>query len=188
MALTLEEIKKLPPRERIQKLREFEAEQKKLREDEEKRRKNEEEEIIKKSIEEITEEQEKQEEEEIKLEEKKEKEKKKQESLEEIAHEAHSENQNKKPDYLAAHQEYITRLSRIPNAELSVSTNELRESFEQRGYLTQKQLSYAEHIQEAIKAKKEAGYNPGGRSGFEMSEAEKTISEMLNPLKKMAYR
>ena len=183
--LTLEEIKKLPARERIQKLREFEEEQKRLKAEEEKKRKNEEEEIIKKSIEELTEEEDKAEEEEKLIKEEKEK-KQKQESLEEIAETAQQTEQ--KPGVnknYALINKYGARLSHMPPTELSNELFELRESFEERNYLTPSQQQKRDALGEAIYQQNKRGYFKDDESRRVLNKMEEAFEEMRNPLKKV---
>ncbi|HIH39689.1 TPA: hypothetical protein HA219_03145 [Candidatus Woesearchaeota archaeon] len=182
--LTLEQIKKLPAKERIPKLREFEEEQKKLKAEEEKKRKQEEEEIIKKSIEELTEEDEKAEEEEVLQKEEKEK-KQKQESLEEIAEAAPSSGKTERNSAYVSIQEYGARLSHIPPTELSNKIFGLRETFEERSYLTQEQQRERDALGEAVYQQNKMGYfkDEGSRRLF--SKMEDAFEEMRNPLKKV---
>lgn len=186
--LTLEEIKKLPARERIQRLREFEEEQKKIKAEEEKKRKTEEEEIIKKSIEELTEEEQKQEEEEVLQKEEKEK-KQKQESLEEIAETAPETQQ--KPGTQGATQNYALiqaygeRESHHPPLEIFDKVLDLRESFEQKGYLTQAEQQKMSIDREAVYQQNKRGYFKDEESRRLFNQMEEAFEEMRNPLKKV---
>ncbi len=182
--LTLEEIKKLPARERIPRLREFEEEQKKLKAEEEKKRKQEEEEIIKKSIEELTEEEEQTEEEEKLIKEEQEK-RQKQESLEEIAEAAPPSEKTGGNSAYVSIQAYGARMSHTPPPELSTAIFELRESFEERNYLTRDQQQKRDVLEEAVYQQNKMGYfkDEGSRRLF--SQMEDALGEMRNPLKKV---
>ncbi len=182
--LTLEEIKKLPARERIPKLREFEEEQQKLKAEEEKKRKQEEEEIIKKSIEELTEEEEKVEEEEKLIKEEKEK-KQKQESLEEIAESAPTTQKQTGNSAYVSMQEDGAILSHIPPTELSNKVFGLRESFEERNYLTPDQQKERDVLGEAIYQQNKMGYFNNEESRKLFNQMEDAFEEMKNPLKKV---
>ncbi len=172
--LTIEEIKKLPPRIRIERLREFEAEQKKKREEEEKKSKQEEEEIIRKSIDEIA-----KEERDIEEEEEKSKEKKKpEESLEEIAEEAKPlvRDQGAQP-----YRTNISEYARRPATELLSDLRELDERGE-RGYFTKQEQYMFQNRAEAIQNKEQSGYKANQQAMFAMSEAEKIIERNKNKL------
>lgn len=182
MALTLEEIKKLPPQARIQKIKEFEEEQKKKREEEEKKFKKEEEEIIKRTIEELTEEKHKDEEEEKKI--KEEVKKKEIVPLEQIAEEAKpSKEKDRREEYQVKQSEYVSKLSRRPISELYSQLSEIKEQFEERGYLNQNQIDKAQNLTEAVYQKERSGYKPGERAKFLMSEAERVREEMEDLIK-----
>jgi translation initiation factor 4G len=181
MPLTLEEIKKLPPKERIEKLKEFEEEQKRLKEAEEKKRKQESEAILRRSIEEIAEEEKKEEEEEEKELEKEElSKKKKEESLEEIAETAPAKKQEEQKAY-DREQAYVTGLSRQPTSELYADVNKLRSSFEQKGYLNPRESERAELLRGAFYEKEKSGYDANERSQLMMREAERALEELQDP-------
>jgi len=172
--LTLEEIKKLPPKERIEKLKEFEKKQKSILEKE----KEEAETILKKSLEDIAK---KTEEEEVKDKEDKDSKDKKEESLEEIADKAPKKPADEQQQYIVE-QQYS--LSKQPTTELYQKANELRDSFTQRGYLTNDQQHEAENIYNAFKNKEESGYKANKRSKEFMDAAQKVLHDMMNPMDK----
>ena len=180
MAITLEDIKKLPPKERMAKLKEFEAEQKKKREEEEKKLEKEEEEIVQKTIDEIAEEKKQEEEEELQQKEAEEEKKKKEESLEQIAAEAKAPERKEEKNQAEYHvrQQYAQR----PTTELYSQITDLREAREQRGYLTPQEMQRAENIQGALyekhKAEEQGAYHPNDRARMLMSAADKLLEDM----------
>ncbi len=197
MALTLEDIKKLPPKERIPALRKFEEEQKKLKEEERERleeeennQKKEAEALIKRSIDEITLDEEKQlEEEEEKL---KEDEKKKKESLEEIAKEAKPP--EKKDDgrelayqtSKAQQMAYGAALAKEPISTIYGSVRELKTTIEERGYLTQQEVDRARTLGDAVYQKQKANYDPNERARQLMNKTQEILDDVLN--KTRTYR
>ncbi len=168
MATIQEELQKLPPKQRIERLHQLEKQQS----EEEKKRKKDIEEQLKRSIDELAE----QEEEEEKL--KKEQAEKK-ESLEEIAGEVKESRQERRNDEQAyqLHQAYATRLAQQPSASLYETARDLAVA-QQRGSLSPEDQYRAQNIRGAIQQKKDTGY----QSPF-ISATEKLLEDIKNPFK-----
>ena len=186
MASELEEIRKLPPKLRLEKLREFEERLRKVLESESKN-KEEAEQVLKKTIDELT----KQEEEEEHDRKEKEKDGEKDESLEEIAEEEVDEEAKRAAE---VHHEYEARaytpnLSKRPNDELYQATIRLNDNLQQRGYLTKKEEEYAGILTDAFTQKDQSGYQPGADARVKADAAQRMLAERNDPLKiKEKYR
>lgn len=193
MAITLEEIWKLPPKERFEALKAFQAEQKKLQEDrrrhheeEAQKSKKEAEEILKKSIDEIA-----FAEEEGQLIEKLEKEQteKKKENLEDIAGESKtkSKNETAKEDFAyqsrLVQEAQIKEMSRNAAQNLYSSAKDLREAAAEKGYLNPSEMNRVQNLTYALEEKSRT-YKGNEDSKKFMSRAEQILEEMKNPLSK----
>jgi len=175
MANELEELSKLPPRERLEKVREIREKQRKLRQEEE----EEEEKILRRSIEEITKEERDEEEEEKLLKKEREvDERKRQESLENIAEEAETDGKREEMqhEYLVR-QEYVTKLARRPQNELLGNANRIFENYDQSGYIPNPQREQLANIGGALYEKRKTGYNLNA----EASDMEMTIKRFRDP-------
>lgn len=185
--LTLEELKKemlqLPPKARLQLLKKYEEEEKRRKAEEEKRL-EEAEQLLKKTIEEITSEEE--EEETTVKERQKEKPKEKETSLEEIAEkEKPKQIQPNQEEYLRQ-QEYIREhLSRRPASELYGAVGQLRDNFQQRGYLTTDEVNRVQQLSQAFYEKEKAGYH---QAKHVVDAAEHMLEQIMDPLKLRNYR
>jgi hypothetical protein len=178
MVFSLEQIRKLPPKERLQKLKELE--------EEEKKRKKEAEEIVKKTIEEIAEEKVKEEEEGTKREKEETEKQKTPGSLEEITEKApakHPAETQERQHHYRVQQEYAKR----PTTELAYRVDKLRESFDQKGYLNPAEKEQAEMLRGAF-YQKEQSYKPNEEARQLMTQGERALEEMIHPTRGKKYQ
>ncbi|MBN2420862.1 hypothetical protein JXB27_01130 [Candidatus Woesearchaeota archaeon] len=192
MAITIEEIWKLPPKERLAALRAFQEEQKKIHEErkrhheeEEKKTKEETEEILKKSIDELAfAEEEEQLKERIELE----RTEKKKENLEEIAGEAKTKRESAREE--VAYQSRLSQEARIRDLAKVAASNiygslkEIQEAQLTKGYLNPEELTKVHNFGEALYQKQKSEYAANEESKRFMSKAEELVEEMSNPLKR----
>jgi len=205
MTTELDEINKLPAKERLKALKAFEEAAKKKKEKEQKKEKDEVEDLVARTIQELKNE----EAEEVTV--KKQQEKKEpvleqpqptqpaqptqpKESLEQIAEEAPKKNVEQLPTYsvtpgyeLEKHQEYALSLSKRPSSELHDQVQQLQDNQEQRGYLTEAETLQKENIAGALYQKNQSNYNPNERSKGLLNETEQMIKEMRDPHKMSRY-
>ncbi len=168
-----EELRKLPAKLRIARIRELQEKHKKLREEEEKKLKQEAEELIAKSIEEVT----KEEEEEEKTVKERQKEKK-EETLEKIAEEAQTPRERQEQEH---QYQIIQQYSKRPMTELYSNIVGVREAKDQRGYNTPQEVERLQRIKGGIEIKVKSGYAPNETSELLMTESQKQIQYMLKP-------
>jgi hypothetical protein len=182
MVITLEDIKKLPPKERIEALKKFEAEQKALKEKELKKLEEEAEKVLGESLKEIDEE-----EEEERLREKRAK--KEEESLEDIAEEA----EEKAPVAAArheyrvgasSHEEAYARSVTRPIGELYERINSIGEQFRDGQYVAPEQRREAAQVMRELEQKTKEGYFHNQQQALQAkSKMEETWEQMRrNPM------
>lgn len=188
MAITLEDIKKLHPRERIEAIKAFEEEQKKLKEEEIRKKEEAEkkqildaEDLLKRSIDEIA----SQEEEEFR---KKEEEKNKKESLDDIADEAKiRKSKEEEQRDVVARQAYITELSQKPTQTIYGAIKDMRQNLFEKGYISQQEMESLQNVNDALNQKNNQGYKPNEDVRMMMSRTQEILDELMNPMKKV-YR
>jgi len=170
----LEEISKLPPKERIEALAQFEAKQKKDREEEkkrseeaEKKQKQDTEALLKKSIDEIA----SQEEEESKLQKKEEK----KENLDEIVGVEKKKEAEQNQQAYQTQQQYAQKLAQAPSYALFREAAGLQQASEDRGYLRPNEVERRDQIAEAMYLKRKSEYNPDERSRAFMNKTEEAL-------------
>lgn len=180
MPSLLEEIKeiiKLPPRQRLQRIKELRSRLKWLTEKEQEKEKIEEEEIVRKSIEEITQEEE---EEEKRLKELTEV--KPEETLEEIAEEAPKAQVQEQQEYFAR-QAYSQQPR--PIEEIHNVINRSHENYHEGRRIHEREANDVRQAATELYQKKQAGYvPPNERAQTLMSRSEEMLDELRNPLKK----
>ncbi len=179
MASLIEELRKLPAKVRISKLKELRKRLLWVTKDEEDKRKKEEEEELTRAIEEIELEQE---EEELK---EREEERRRAETttLEEIAEETPLQKVEEQREYFTR-QPYQTQQQR-PVEEIHNVINRSHEVYHNLGRLPEREAYETRKAEEELMHKKQAGYvPPNERAQNMMQRAEEMLDELKDPLKR----